>query len=80
MPDEAEMITIKTNFTNSLKCPEPNYLWTSWNSYTNLSETGSDGNDYETLNLHRSKFQKFVIQEILAPIFKSYISVFVRIQ
>ena len=61
MPNEAEMIKIKTNFTNSLKCPETKYHWTSWNSYTNLSETDSDGNDYETLDLHRSKFEKFVM-------------------
>ena len=58
MPNEDEMLQIKTNFTNPLKCPEPNYQWTTWNSYTNLSKFDSDGNDYETLDLHRSKFDK----------------------
>ena len=59
MPNETEMSQIKTNYTNALKCPEPNH-WTLWNSYTDLSENDSDGNDYETLDLHRSKFDKYV--------------------
>ena len=52
MPNEAEMNDIKTNFEIALKCALP-YQWTEWNSFTDLSSNESDGNDYETLYLHR---------------------------
>ena len=64
MPNEAEMEKIKTNFDIESKCPPSNFYWTQWQSYNNPSETGYDGNDYETLDLHRSKFKKYFKQLI----------------
>ena len=63
MPNEDQMNKIKQDFDNPFKCPKPQY-WTQWSSYTDLSDTDCDGNDYETLDRHRSKFNKFVIQFI----------------
>lgn len=61
MPNETEMEKIRKNFNNSILCPQSEGKnWTEWISFTNLSETESDGNDYETLDQHRSKFKKFV--------------------
>ena len=64
MPNKAEMENIKTNFDIESKCPPSNFYWTQWQSYNNPSETGYDGNDYETLDLHRSKFKKYFKQLI----------------
>ena len=63
MPDDEKMIEIKQNFEIPSKCPKPKY-WTQWASFTDLSKTDNDGNDYETLDRHRSKFNKFVIYKI----------------
>ena len=63
MPNETEIIEIKRNFEIPSKCPKPKY-WTEWGSFTDLNDTDLDGNDYETLDRHRSKFKTFVMQFI----------------
>ena len=50
-PTHEEVLNIMTDFTSETKCQGPNYQWTDWNSATNPLKT--DGNDYETLHLHR---------------------------
>ena len=54
MPNDDEISEIKRNFEIPSKCPKSKY-WTEWGSFTNLSDTDHDGNDYETLDRHRSK-------------------------
>ena len=58
MPNETELERIKINANGERsitpKCPNPNFQWTEWSSYTDLSDPTSDGNDYEMLERHRS--------------------------
>ena len=51
-PNYEEVQYIMTDFTNDKKCQRHNYQWTDWKSATN--PINFDGNDYETLHLHRS--------------------------
>ena len=63
MPNETEMEKIRKNFDNPILCPQSEgKYWTEWNSFTKLSENEGDGNDYETLDQHRSAFKKLVRQ------------------
>ena len=71
MPNNTEIKKIKTNFNISSKCPPSK--WTLWSSFTNLSDTDGDGNDYETLDRHRSKFTKFIIKFITKFILRKFI-------
>ena len=74
MPNDTEMEKIKTNFDIPSKCRH----WTLWRSYNNPSEAGFNGNDYETLDLHRAKFKEYSRQLISA---KTNLNlVFVQIQ
>lgn len=50
-PTNEEVLNIMTDFTSGTKCQGQNYQWTDWKSATNPD---LDGNDYETLHLHRS--------------------------
>ena len=51
-PDYEDVQHIMTDFSSETKCQGDNYQWTDWKSATNPVK--SDGNDYETLHLHRS--------------------------
>ena len=52
-PNQTELTKIQSDWNeNQFKCSAPNYYWTEWSSATDLN-TQSDGNDYETLQLHR---------------------------
>lgn len=63
MPNKTEMEKIRKEFNSTILCPIPeSKSWTEWLSVTNLSGNNGDENDYETLDLHRSKSKKFVNQ------------------
>jgi len=48
------MDDIKSKWTlKATKCSSENYYWTEWRSATSPNDTDSDGNDYETLEMHR---------------------------
>ena len=57
-PNHEEVQHIMTDFTSDEKCQRHNYQWTAWKSATNPAN--SDGNDYETLHLHRSLDDRFL--------------------
>jgi len=50
-PNYEEVQHIMKDFTSDVKCRGMRFQWTEWCSATNPSDF--DGNDYETLNLHR---------------------------
>ena len=51
MPDEKQMNDIKKS-DDKFKCISTSHSWTPWFSATN--PIGKDGNDIETLKMHRS--------------------------
>ena len=56
----------ESNDENS-KCLSPKYTWTEWNSLTDPLAEGSDGNDYELLDDHRSLNQRWSFQLYYQP-------------
>ena len=50
-PNYEEVQHIMKDFNSDVKCRSMHFQWTEWRSATNPSDF--DGNDYETLNLHR---------------------------
>ena len=54
-PNQTAMDKIKSNWAETAwaKCSSKNYFWTEWRSASSPNDTDSDGNDYETLEMHR---------------------------
>ena len=53
-PSKINLLALQSNWDEiTSTCSALNYHWTEWSSATDLNEPDSDGNDYETLKLHR---------------------------
>jgi len=52
MPDEKQMNDIKKS-DDKVKCISTSHSWTEWSSATNPNSEDCNGNDIETLNMHR---------------------------
>ena len=59
-PSKEELMHLMVTETTN-KCWMRGYHWTEWNSATNLTDTDFDGNDYETLQLHRMLYPRLNI-------------------
>lgn len=63
MPNETEINNFKTFFEIPSKCRLP-YYWTEWWSYSN-PHVNEFGNDFETLDRHRSQFPGYIFLILL---------------
>ena len=53
MPDEKQMTDIKKS-DDKFKCISTSHFWTTWSSASSPIGKDCNGNDIETLDMHRS--------------------------
>ena len=57
MPDEKQMNDIKKS-DDKIKCISTSHFWTKWSSASSPNSKDCNGNDIETLKMHRSMNRK----------------------